>query len=78
MKQKRYSEAFKIQFAVLIIFVFLIVGGWFYWYEYRPSMVRETCSKMAEKQADNDLFIYELIYRHCLRQNGMEYDKSEE
>jgi hypothetical protein len=78
MKQKRYLEAFKIQLTVLIIFAFLIVGGWFYWYEYRPSMVRATCSELAEKEADKDLFVYEIIYRHCLRINGMECNELEE
>ena len=78
MKQKRYLEVFKIPLIMLIIFAFLIVVGWFYWYEYRPSMVREACSNFAEKEADKDMFIYEIIYRHCLRKKGMEYNKSEE
>jgi hypothetical protein len=78
MKQKRYSEALKIPFAVLIIFAFLILGGWFYWFEYRPSMIIEACSTFAEKEANKDLFVYEIIYRHCLRKNGMEHTKSEE
>jgi hypothetical protein len=78
MKQKRYLEVLKIPLIMLFILVFLFGGGWFYWYEYRPSMVREACSKLAEKEADKDMFIYEIIYRHCLRKNGMEYSKSEE
>ena len=41
-------------------------------------MVREACSNFAEKEADKDMFIYEIIYRHCLRKKGMEYNKSEE
>ena len=78
MQQKKYLEAFKIQITLLIIFAVLSVGGWFYWYEYRPSMIRATCSNLAEKEADKDLFIYEIIYRHCLRKNGMECNESED
>jgi len=78
LEQKRYLEALKIQITVLIILAFLILGGWFYWYEYRPSMIRETCAELAEREADKDLFVYEIIYRHCLRKNGIEHNKSEE
>lgn len=60
-------------FAVLIVLGLFIGGGLFYWYEYRPSVVRAKCSKEAEKRADTDGFVYEIIYRHCLRSQGIEY-----
>jgi hypothetical protein len=78
MKKNKSLEVLKVPLIILIVFVFSVAGGLFYWYEYRPSMVRETCSKFAEKEADKDLFVYEIIYRHCLRKNGMECNKSEE
>jgi hypothetical protein len=71
MNRKR----FLILFISLIAFAVLIAGGFFYRYAYRPSMVRETCSKLAEKAAEKDLFVYEIIYRHCLRTNGIEYNE---
>ena len=78
MNQKRFLEVLKIPFVSLIALAFLIAGGLFFWYEYRPCIVRETCSKLAKKAADKDLFVYEIIYRHCLRTNGIEYNESEE
>jgi hypothetical protein len=32
----------------------------------------------AEKRADKDEFIYEVIYRHCLRSHGSEYTELKE
>jgi hypothetical protein len=60
---------------ILIVsaFVFLLSIGLFYWYEYRPAKVRETCSTFAEKESEKDVFLYEIVYRHCLRKHGIEY-----
>jgi hypothetical protein len=68
-------KGFLMLFISITAFTVLIAGGLFYWYGYRPSMVRETCSKFAEKAAEKDLFVYEIIYRHCLRTNGIEYNE---
>jgi hypothetical protein len=73
MKKNKSFEFFKVPLLILIVFVFAIAGGLFYWYEYRPSMVRGLCSEFAEKESGKDLFVYEIIYRHCMRKNGLEY-----
>jgi hypothetical protein len=78
MKRGGALEVFKKTFLALIILALLIGGGLFYWYEYRPSIVRERCSIEAEKRADKDAFVYEIIYRHCLRKNGIEYTEQKE
>ncbi len=78
MKQRRSLEVSQRTGAVLIVLVLLMAGGWFYWYEYRPSMVRAICSSEAEKRADKDEFVYEIIYRHCLRSHGIEYVEGKE
>ncbi len=57
---------------------FLAGGSLFFWYEYRPGMVREKCSGEAKKRAENDPFVYEIIYRHCLRTHGIEYFEPKE
>jgi len=62
----------------MLAFVFLIAGTLFYWYGYRPGMVREKCSIAAEKMSDKDLYIYEIYYRHCLRSHGIEYSEPKE
>jgi hypothetical protein len=77
VRQKKSRDALKISFLILTAFALLIAGGLFYWYEYRPSMVRETCSTFAEKESEKDVFMYEIIYRHCLRKHGIEYHGSD-
>ena len=72
MKLRRSSEVLKKP-VVILIFALLIAGGLFYWYEYRPRMIRAKCSIEAEKMAAKDEFVYEIIYRHCLRNHGIEY-----
>ncbi len=41
-------------------------------------MVRERCSVEAEKMAGEDEFVYEVIYRHCLRKHGIEYSEQKD
>jgi hypothetical protein len=72
MKKNKSLDVLKVPLLILIAFVFLTAGGLFYWYEYRPSMIREACSEFAEKESGKDLFVYEIIYRHCMRKNGLE------
>ena len=73
MKQKRILTFFERRSAFVIGLVLLIGTGLFFWYGYRPGMVMEKCSIEAEKRADGDPFVYEIIYRHCLRTHGIEY-----
>jgi hypothetical protein len=77
MKKNKSLEFFKAPLLILIFFVVSIAGGLFYWYEYRPSMVRELCSEFAEKESGKDLFVYEIIYRHCIRKHGLEPSTSD-
>jgi hypothetical protein len=72
MKKIKSLDVLKVPLIMLIFFVSSVAGGLFYWYEYRPSMVRELCSGFAEKESGKDLFVYEIIYRHCMRKNGLE------
>jgi hypothetical protein len=78
MGKNKSLEVFKVPLIILIAFVFSVAAGLFYWYEYRPGMVRERCSEFAEKESGGDLFVYEIIYRHCVRKNGVEYHTPDE
>ncbi len=78
MKEKKYLTGLNVPVIALIVLILLIGGGLFFWYEYRPRMVRERCSIEAEKRADRDEFVYEIIYRHCLRKHGIEYTEPRE
>jgi len=64
---------YKRAFVFLVALALLIGGGLFFWFEYRPAMAREKCSAEAEKRAEKDPFVYEIVYRHCLRTHGIEY-----
>jgi predicted small metal-binding protein len=77
MKQRKTVEFLKRP-VVMLVFGLLIAGGLFFWYEYRPSAIRTNCSLEAEKRADNDEYVYEIIYRHCLRTHGIEYPEQKE
>ena len=77
MKQKKIKVSLKISLLSLAVFLIIIGTGLFYWYEYRPAKVRETCSSFAEKESEKDVFLYEIVYRHCLRKHGIEYYGSE-
>ena len=72
MKQRTSLEILKRP-LIILIFALLIAGGLFFWYEYRPSVIRAECSIEAEKRADKNEYVYEIIYRHCLRMHGIEY-----
>jgi hypothetical protein len=74
---RKFYHSSKIPLILLVLF-FLIAGTLFYWYEYRPSIVREQCAMAAEKMSSKDLFVYEICYRHCLRSNGVEYYEPKE
>jgi hypothetical protein len=78
MKKNKSLDVLKVPLVILIFLVFSVAGGLFYWYEYRPSMVRGLCSEFAEKESGRDLFVYEIIYRHCMRKNGIECGKPDD
>jgi hypothetical protein len=61
--------------TIFMTIAILMAAALFFWYEYRPSVARQQCSVEAIKRADNDSFIYEVIYRHCLRTHGIEYSE---
>jgi len=76
---KNMKNLFKI---CLIIIILAIIGGAFYWYEWRPSQIRKSCQEKIEKQ-DKELFADVVksrimgakegdVYDFCLRKSGLE------
>ena len=47
---------------ILGVIILLILGGAFYWFEWRPTQIRKECSgKLLERW-----------YEECLREHGLE------
>ena len=51
---------------IVILVVLIVAAGAFYWYEYRPSQIREKCNKLSP------YLISEKIYQSCLLNHGLE------
>jgi|GEM_PF-2442798 len=77
MMQNKFSDILKFTFVILTAFALFITGVLFFWFEYRPGAIRKTCTKFAETESEKDVFVYEIIYRHCLRKHGIEYCASD-
>lgn len=64
--------------------LFVVIGGWFYWYEYRPTTIVSDCSSEAqdnaiEKRADSgetdgkfNADDRDRYYKWCLQKNGID------
>jgi len=51
------------------IIVILVIGGAFYWYEWRPSQIIKECSK--ELKRTGSIEVRELFYETCLTKKGL-------
>lgn len=51
----------------------LLLVGWFYWFQYRPSSIRSYCHNTAATENDGDVTsdYYEPIYKACLHEKGL-------
>jgi hypothetical protein len=61
-----------------IIFIVFILGGAFYWYEIRPSLIFSKCSERAVAKIKESIVskdemgeFYDRSYLLCLRDNGI-------
>lgn len=45
-------HASKFKYAVVFVTVLIIVG-WFYWFQYRPSEIKKRCGKTATTKVSN-------------------------
>lgn len=49
----RRIKAKHILLLVGIIFLLAVAGGWFYWFQYRPSLIRADCHNEAGEKAQD-------------------------
>lgn len=72
MNESRYK-------IFLILLILLLIGGWFYWFQIRPSNIRQKCyaytlQKREERINSNDRLTNEEAnnyFRRCLVENGL-------
>lgn len=60
----------------LTLVMLLVLGVAYYWYEYRPSIVRQECHQYADKLSKteenrNDKSRYDFRYKFCLSEKGI-------
>ena len=62
---------------ILVVIGLLLVVGWFYWFQYRPSHIAKYCSKWATDETGGvkkSLFWaekYDKLYSWCLNEQGL-------
>ena len=60
---------------ILILVILGLVGGWFYWYQWRPVQIRKECLEEVNKRIDEPGEISvkkaENVYGFCLMEHGM-------
>ena len=86
---KKISKFFKWFFdystkdymGLVILIFLLLLGGWFYWFQYRPAEIRKECSQVREeyidKLADDSSYGEEKgkIYESDIRFADFKYDR---
>jgi len=67
MSKKRYTG--------FIILAVVFLGAIFFWYSFRPSLIKQSCFEEARektKEAKGDFIeTYNFIYKVCLQKNGL-------
>ncbi len=54
--EKKKSIKPKIMLVgMILVFLLIVIGGWFYWYEYRPLRIRQRCDDLASEKAINKM-----------------------
>ena len=70
----------KKQYIGIIIFVVMILGSLFYWYEFKPSSIKKECYENsiinAVEKADREdgMYLgddYDTYYKWCLQAKGL-------
>lgn len=61
---------------MLIIFLTLLLFGAFYWYEYRPTLIKKECNIFAIKAVEdqmpyNQIEAYNIYFKICLNAKGL-------
>lgn len=68
---------------IALLLVVLLIVGWFYWFQFRPSEIRKECSAYAKeklnrafdensvKSANEADTLYDLYFKYCTDEKGL-------
>lgn len=65
------------QYWLIIVIILILSGGYFYWFQWRPSQIAKECNKEAVEKAkevkdgSQAIKIYDICYKSCLREKGL-------
>lgn len=62
-----------------ILLICILIGGWFYWFQYRPSEIRAECNKRRQDFYNKIDYIVnptsqrnaDARYTNCLNEHGL-------
>ena len=62
-----------LKYWLIILLAAIVLGGLFYWYEWRPISIIKNCERSARiTESENmGLISYETAYKGCLRFFGL-------
>ncbi|MEX1997244.1 MAG: hypothetical protein WEA04_01005 [Candidatus Andersenbacteria bacterium] len=65
----------KNQLVIIVLIIAALLGGAFYWYEYKPSRVRASCEaesyEFARAQYREQQDAYDFKFNSCLNRHGL-------
>lgn len=73
---KIISHENKGKIFMFLIF-FLLLAGWFYWFQWRPSEIRKNCLKETIAQSKINSSGLNTYYKVCLTKHGMKTESIE-
>lgn len=63
--------------VLVISFCLLLLAGWFYWFQLRPTSIKQNCYKHVSTVCSNNpnidcsFEVRENAYKLCLQKNGL-------
>jgi len=68
------------EYKYIIIICLIIIGGVFYWFQFRPSQIKKDCAKWSKGESYDHMGggqfelnddTYDIKYKQCLREKGL-------
>jgi predicted negative regulator of RcsB-dependent stress response len=47
---------------IIILLIVLLIAGWFYWFQHRPSQIKQECIRYAEQEYEETFSKYDEDY----------------